>query len=700
MLVMLNKWARYNNRTGRDYAYWARPGLPEINGDLPVLLLSENDLSHNHQGGFRSLSTYEGGHILQYGGPARDTIGHTPSYTNPQLDGALTRATAGNSLFIYGDVVVGPTVAVSADKVSIYENASIKSPGTLASFDETYVGITFDNSCRHAYSTPGMNYGIVGMGGFLLPRDWHMFSTPLSNAPQGFDYRGQNEPQDDHDAFNSLANDNQGFYNNPWVNMNTEFSWLSTPGSDECASGAANRYWMKAFDATNQKTDGYFPSRRGSLFNGHVNDLFIVGSDECPSTNGNRYPYGMDFYTWTEPDYHWINFKRNGPNHWHSDENDQGVHMHLDYYGSDVNVNEETLITGRGYMAAISIPTFMQSHGTMNTGPQTIPLTRSGTHCSGWNMVGNPYHGFLDFNEFASQDDGKPNKGVIDAFYVVYDADAYSSESKTGFIYYPEGGSVGGEYAGPYIHPHQGFFVLAKGAGTLTFNEGMLKPRSTVKADSLFREQQPRYPLINLYLSSDNGCRDVTVIEFNRSEWGGATKLRELRQGNGSFYGYHDEQRYAALFTKIGTPRVPLWFEAHEDDIFTIKWKTANADFQSLYLIDNLLGIQYDMLRNDTYVFEGHKDDYYSRFYIVFDVTGIEENDGNDGFVFFEGSQWMVTGDGDLDFIDMNGRVLWTGRVSGQQRVSLPNVAAGIYMFRLVESNNVKIQKVIVKKRQ
>ena len=240
--------------------------------------------------------------------------------------------------------------------------------------------------------------------------------------------------------------------------------------------------------------------------------------------------------------------------------------------------------------------------------------------------------------------------------------------------------------------------MLAKEAEPIQFNEGMLKPRSTVQADSLFREWQPSYPLINLYLSSDNGCRDVAVIEFNRPEWGGATKLRELRQGNGAIYGYHDEQRYAALFAKEGTPRVPLWFEAHEDDIFTMKWKTANADFHSLYLIDNLTGIQYDMLANDTYVFEGHKQDYYSRFYIVFDVTDVEEHDGNDGFVFFEGSQWMVTGDGDLDFIDMNGRVLWTGHVSGQQRVNVPAVAAGIYMFRLVDSNSVKIQKVIVKK--
>ena len=698
MLVMLNKWARYNNRTGRDYAYWARPGLPEINGDLPVLMLSEGDQSHNHQGGFRSLGTYAGSHVLQYGGPVRDN--------NSEVAGALTRAKADASkddyLFIYGDVnAVGTGLSITQSKVSIYENASILSAGGLSGFGNTYVGITFDNSCGHAYSTPGMNYGIVGMGGFLLPRDWHMFSTPLSNAPQGFNYKGQNKPQEGHVAFNSLANDNQGFYNNPWVNMNTEFSWLS-------ASSPHNvRYWMKGwsdsqiqnqvFDADAWE-DGYFPSSLSSLH--PFGTGWISNSDEY-----GRYPYGMDFYTWYEPGYHWINFKRNGPNHWHSDENGQGVHEHLDYYGDGVNknVNEETLITGRGYMAAISVPTFMQSHGTVNSGDKNITLTQSGAHCTGWNLVGNPYHGFLDFNAFATTNTANLATKGNNPFYVIYDADAYSGVEGNGFLYYPEGGSVGGEYAGRFIHPHQGFFVLAKEEQSkedksLKFTESMIVPRSTVKADSLFREQQPNYPLINLYLSSDNGCRDVTVIEFNRPEWGGATKLRELRQGNGAFYGYHDEQRYAALFTKVGTPRVPLWFEAHEDDIFTMKWKTANADFQSLYLIDNLLGIQYDMLANDTYVFEGHKQDYYSRFYIVFDVTDIEEHDGNDGFVFFEGSQWMVTGDGDLDFIDMNGRVLWTGHVSGQQRVSLPNVAAGIYMFRLVDSNSVKIQKVIVKK--
>ena len=284
-------------------------------------------------------------------------------------------------------------------------------------------------------------------------------------------------------------------------------------------------------------------------------------------------------------------------------------------------------------------------------------------------------------------------------FYVIYDADKYQEgQQGTGFLYYPMGGSQNGEYASRYLHPHQGFFVLAQSTGDLQFGESMLTTRSIVEDNGHFRDWQPNYPLVNMYLSSDNGCHDVTVVEFNRPEWGGATKLRELRQGNGLFYGYHEGNRYAAIFAKEGATRVPLWFEAKEDDIYTMKWKTANGDFSSLYLIDNILGIQYDMLANDTYVFEGHKQDYYSRFYIVFDVTGVDEYDVNGQFVFFDGSEWIVTGDGDLDFIDMQGRELWKGHVNGQSRVSMPKVAAGIYLFRLVNSDSVKIQKVIVEK--
>ena len=523
-----------------------------------------------------------------------------------------------------------------------------------------------------------------------------MFSTPLSNAPQGFNYQGHNEPVDNYTNYNSVPYSNSGHYNNPWIpeNHDKEFSWLN---GGENATGD-NRYWMKTFNAEAQTTDGYFPTQRGALFSdadnpqlplaSEISHLFIQGSDEYPSLGHYRYPYGMDFYTWYEPEYHWINFKRNGPNHWHSDVN----HEHLDYYGDGLNVNEEELIVGRGYMASIAVPTYLQSHGKLNGSNEneTIALTTAGFNCTGWNLVGNPYHGYIDFSSLVD------NNSSISPFYVIYDADTYDEEQHgSGFRCYPRGGSKGGDYAGPYLHPHQGFFVEATGGGTLTFKESMLKLRSEVD-DASFRDERPEYPLVNLYLSSDKGCNDLTVVEFKRPEWGGANKLRELREGNGLFYGYHDGERYAALFAKEDATRVPLWFEAKEDDIFTMKWKTANADFNSLYLIDNILGIQYDMLANDTYTFEGHKQDYYARFYIVFDVTGMEELEGSDDFVFFDGSQWVVTGDGDLDFIDMHGRILRTEHVSGQTRVTLPKVASSVYLFRLSNPQGVKLQKVVV----
>lgn len=725
LTARLNINAMEMNSTANDsiYSHWARPGLAEINGDLPVLLLNEFDVFVTqgneskrlcHQGNFRCLSTYAGGAALQYGGPVRD---------DNEVDSALTREQEGSikdCLFIYGDVnSVGNNLDITQGKVSYHEDASILSPGQLTEFANNYVGISFDNSCGNAMSTPGVNYGLIGMGGYPLPRDWHMFSTPLSDAPLGFNYTVNNVNHNAPGLYAGGDYNNANYYNNPWMSMATEYTWLTEAGSSECAPGAGNRYWLKTFDEEDQVTDGYFPTQRGNLFTSNLNELFFVDpdSDECPVEGQYRYPYGMDFYCWSEPEYHWINFKRNGPNHWHSDV----PHIHLDYLTevstnhptAELNVNEENLISGKGYMAAITKETFLQSHGYLNgdvnnVGQSIGLLNTSGSRMPGWNLVGNPYHGYLDFEEVAKgtnlevlsdQYYGNPDEQRV--FYVVYNADKYDGQDAgTAFRYYPVRGSINGDYADRYLHPHQGFYVKAKDNGPLLFKESMLVTRQTIAdngEESHLRDERPAYPLVNLYLSSDQGCADVTVIEFERPDWGGAIKMKELRVGDGVFYAQHDNTHYAALFAQQGIDRVPLWFEAKEDDIFNIKWNTANGDFHSMYLIDNLTGVQYDMIRNNSYTFEGHKGDYPSRFLIVFNVTDVEEHTENHNFVFFDGSQWLVTGDGELEFIDLNGQVLWEKKVNGgQSRVTVPEVASGMYLFRLTNGKETKVQKVIV----
>lgn len=722
----LNGWVDRNNADSK-YAYWSRPTIPEINGDMPVLMLCDADGELPHQGSFRSLATYNGGHsqtgafadndtdypgvVLQYGGPIRDG-------ENNELDAALDREkvhTDMDYLFIYGDVIntiAADQIAATKGKVSVYEHAAINSPGTLAEFGNTYVGVTFDNSCGHAYSTPGINH----LGNFILPRDWHMFSTPLSNAPLGFNYwvNGENTNLSSHYPENPTDDDvNYGdYYNNPWPNLhnqpsptNGEFNWLNggTTGN--------KRYWMKGWensqslnvenpgDYENEWADGYFPSRV---------DGASEFSNSCIETEDEygRFPYGMDMFCWYEPEPHWINFKRNGPNHWHSDEYDgeQHLHAHLAYTENGIsNQNEDDLVVGKGYMFSIAKNTYLQSHGLLNAVTKTRDVTStmyinysaedySLNGFRGWNLVGNPYHAYLDFEQFASSTTGNP----LGSYYVIYDADGFKGSPTSAYLYYPIGGSSGGEYADQYLHPHQGFFVYSTG-GTLTFDESMTVARD--EATSAYRGWKPNYPLINLYLNSEKGCSDVTVIEFNRPEWGGATKQKALRNGNGSIYAYNDGVPYAALFAQEGVERVPLWFEADEDDVFTLTWKTANGDFNSLYLIDNLTGVRYDMLENDEYVFEGKVADYHSRFYITFNCFDVEENEDTEtNIAFFDGSQWVVTGEGNIELIDLQGRVLWNSRLSGgQSRVSVPNVAAGLYLFRLTNANETKVQKIIIK---
>lgn len=401
------------------YDDWARPALAyyindngivkiekPINDDLPVLLMDNYSSDAKHyigQGGFRSVSNYNGSvDILQYSGPNRDGNGNTTTYLS-EIDGMLSRSKNSDSHFIYGDIASAPTVAYSpngetntwnAKNISIYEHAAIPYAGTLGNFPRTHVSITFDNSRAESDNPlPVSSEYMNSLGEQKLNRDWHLLSTPLLDASTGFNYY-LNDLSANTNTSGYTSGDGGGageFFNNPWQTGgngqgNNEFGWLG---------GGNNRYWMTGWtgslsntsggysgielddEAPNKYTNGYFPTTFDATLH-RFNQGCFEGTDE----NG-RYPYGMDFYSWTEPNYHYINFKRNGPNHWHSDPNANGEHDHLAYkpeiasnYASPhENVNEEILLAGKGYFASIAEKTLLQSSGQLggNATPPTPP---------------------------------------------------------------------------------------------------------------------------------------------------------------------------------------------------------------------------------------------------------------------------------------------------------------------------------------
>jgi len=117
------------------------------------------------------------------------------------------------------------------------------------------------------------------------------------------------------------------------------------------------------------------------------------------------------------------------------------------------------------------------------------------------------------------------------------------------------------------------------------------------------------------------------------------------------------------------------------------------------HLIDNMTGADVDLLVNPNYTFEANTGDNANRFRLVFDANAIEENAStSSAFAYFNGSEWVIANNGEstLQVIDMMGRVLSSETLSGNTNVTL-NQVPGVYMLRLVNGSDVKVQKVMVR---
>ena len=396
---------------------------------------------------------------------------------------------------------------------------------------------------------------------------------------------------------------------------------------------------------------------------------------------GAEYEDGVkwDFYTYYEPQYHWINFKRSINNHWHYDIINH-THPNIPYAEADQTTGKFT--PGKGYMMAISQNSYMSNSGVLNNGDVTIKLTNQEPndlkYNKGWNLVGNPYQAYLNVSSL----------GTIYG----YDADMGV------YAPYSTSASVNPAIPAQNIHPHQAFFYHATDDGDdLIFNTGMATTEKN--PNSYYRDAQVNYPLVNLFAQNAAGNRDLAVVEFNRPELGGATKVGFMTNANFQIAAHLDGQNYGLLFTPENTEKVPVRFYTDEDGTFTLTWSTFNGDFTSLLLVDNMTGTITDMLRSDHYTFDAKTSDYASRFYLTYACTGVEEvNEGDGSFAFFDGSEWVVIGKGQLDIIDVTGRVLFSKRIANEQnRVNLNNVAPGVYMMRVSDGKDTMVQKIVVR---
>ncbi len=659
----LNNWVEAVNDTSAvKYTPWTRTMASTINDDYPVLMFND----------FNVVGT-EDGIYMKYDDNVND-MWKKPNYDSLAIADRTGKnfqnLTADNNpkaaMYLYK---TNPT-AINVTKntavpLHIHQNIGI----TQATDNDSLtarVGVTFDNSD-----------GTIANGG--APYDWHMFSSALKAAPVGINYNSSNTTE-------GTGGKTYQIYNN--------IETLSRDGIED--TDYKDRDYMDPPVIT-WRTDsiGYFPTNTpygkwGKTGHWPSSGAFSGNSPEDYNS--------FDFYCLDEPSRHWINFKREGSadfmDHWHQDIDASGNHMNLKY------MNEGTLRVGKGYMMGVSKTSMLMADGILNNGtfeseqavtstPYNFNMSGYSEELRGFNLVGNPYQSYLDFDALIDEN----GDNIQGRSYYLFDADAGR------YICYPAEASDNDINAPRYIHPHQGFLVKTDNSSyKIAFNNAMRA--ATANPDSYFREERLNYPLVNLFCYDATGFYDVTTVEMNRPQLGGGVKLKETRNGNSLIYARLENEDYQTLFAPTGTSTVPVRFEPSQNGVYTLRWDTMHGDFSHLHLIDNLTGADIDLLNQTEYRFEGKVGDYVSRFKLVFEVTDIEEHEqeSETNFAFQFGDELVVNGGGELSVFDVQGRHIMTRSLTGaQSSISLPRTAAGLYILRLAGDKQVKIQKLIIK---
>jgi hypothetical protein len=287
--------------------------------------------------------------------------------------------------------------------------------------------------------------------------------------------------------------------------------------------------------------------------------------------------------------------------------------------------------------------------GTAYTGSGQVTLAlESGAEFEGMNLVGNP------FADTAYIVEGRP----------FYRLDQIGAEVMTD-------ASTGA------IEPMEGVFVNAESADEpITFT-------TTAPSKKVSR--------LVLNLTSCNNVIDRAVVRFGE---GNMLPKFQLNENHTKVYMTVEGKDYAVVYSD-GMGEMPVNFKAEKNGNYTFNFSSEEVSFGYLHLIDNKTGNDVDLLATPSYSFDAKTTDYESRFKLVF-ATG--NNDNDDTFAFYSNGSFVINNEGNatLQVIDINGRILKSESINGCSSLDM-NAAQGIYMLRLVNGDNVKVQKVVVR---
>lgn len=330
--------------------------------------------------------------------------------------------------------------------------------------------------------------------------------------------------------------------------------------------------------------------------------------------------------------------------------------------------NEFTTIANtKGYLYA------NESNGTISfagelkpsINPVTINLDYTdGNRFAGWNLVGNPFA----CNAYAYDTIGKSL-----AFFKM-------NTTGDGFVAVTTGA----------IAPMEGIFVKASEAGQ---NFAFTKEAPV---------SNPGKGNLNIQVAQANTGRDAQHISDNaiiRFDGGNNLEKFSFNDNGDKLYFTLGNKDYS-VFNAEARGEMPVNFKAAENGTYTIDFSMDNVEFSYLHLIDNKTGMDIDLLQTSSYTFEASKIDYASRFKLVFSTNSNSYSNDDNDFAFFDANGNLLIlgneGSATLQVIDITGRTVSNETFSGNYSKAI-NAKAGVYMLRLIQGNDVRTQKIVVR---
>jgi len=395
-------------------------------------------------------------------------------------------------------------------------------------------------------------------------------------------------------------------------------------------------------------------------------------------------------------DYDLYRFNQSAANEW------ENYHQH------NTTENPFLLENGKGYLYATKQTKTLVFSGDFKavTEPVEVPLAYSTDNpdeqMRGWNLVGNPFS----------------TAALIDMpFYRM-------NETGSALNAYTEDGQVAAmEGVFVYAYDEQQSQAITKATFTPQTRGG---EQSTVEALNIMVGPSTGPSTGSGYHS---GTLDNAILRFD----GGQTLEKfSFREGSTKIYFPQDGKEYAIINAETQTGEIPVNFKAESNGTYTLSFSgdvissepdvissaAKKSIFTYLHLIDNLTGADIGLLTPPAcghpllegevqpapqYTFTAKTTDYESRFKLVFSTEGDGPSTGSGTFAFIDADGNIIinagpsTGSGAsiLQVIDVMGRIIM--QEENATRVSTSGMMPGVYVLRLINGENVRTQKIVMR---